>query len=383
MKIKRFYHLAAFSILLWSSIQACELWAVVVSSPGISLAQDSLLISEELNFFRSETEGNYLNDGWAMLYYRQGQVFPDTTSQLWRSPIPACNDTLFDQAVSAVLASDNFTQMAQAHIRNASSGAVEIPDPHPFLYQWNDQLLSFSHNGSLDKTELLELLTDFGADSSWILAHPPDTYGCGDWQAEGWDCVIDSQLYFYWLIRNIEISGDMLTGIENALTIVEDPVNSGSYLSGAKNFTLLDGESLYAYRSAQSYNSHKLYYSDASVLLEGPWSGIQQQHLAVMTKPPASGPAAAMNWIWMENGTLIRLRPGEAPLIITGLANDFLPGDMNQDAAVDILDVIWLVFMIIDEELPSDYELMAGDMNLDGELNVADVTWLVNIILYF
>ncbi len=281
-----------------------------------------------------------------------------------------------------MLASENLTGLAQAHIRNASSGAEEIPDPHPFLYQWNDHLLSFSHNGSLDKSQLLALLTDFSTDSSWILAHPPDTYGCGDWQAEGWDCVIDSQLYFFWLVRNIDAAGDVLTGIENALEILEDPFPPVGHIRGAKNFTLMDGESLYAYRSAETPNSHKLYYSDASVPLEDPWSGIQQHHQAVMTKPPASGPASAMNWIWMENGTLIRLRPGETPLIISGLANDFLPGDMNLDAAVDILDVIWLVFMIIDDELPSDYELMAGDMNLDGELNVVDVTWLVNIILY-
>ncbi len=381
MGIKRFYQLAGLCSL-FGITSACQLWAVITSSPQFLLVQDSVLITEELEFLQSETQGNDNRDGWAMLYYRQGQVFPDTSSQLWRSPIPAWEDTLFDQAVSNLLSMGNNPHTAQGHIRQASSGAVEIPDPHPFLYQWNDHLLSFSHNGSLDKTKLLALLTDFDTDSTWILAHPPDTYGCGDWQGEGWECVIDSQLYFFWLVKNIETSGDMLTGIENALTILEDPLIPGGPISGAKNFTLLEGESLYAYRSAPGYYSHKLYYSDASTPLEEPYSDIAQHHQAVMTKPPVAGPASAMNWIWMDNGTLIRLGTGEDPLIIAGLVNDFLPGDMNEDNAVDILDVIWLVFMIIDDESPSEYEFQAGDVNLDGNLNVVDVIWLMNIILY-
>ena len=53
-----------------------------------------------------------------------------------------------------------------------------------------------------------------------------------------------------------------------------------------------------------------------------------------------------------------------------------ITGDLNGDGAIDILDVITIVNLV----LSGEYELL-GDINLDGVINVMDVVILVNSIL--
>lgn len=53
-----------------------------------------------------------------------------------------------------------------------------------------------------------------------------------------------------------------------------------------------------------------------------------------------------------------------------------LPGDINEDTEVNILDVVLLTNLV----LSGDYN-SAGDLNEDSELNILDIVQLVNIIL--
>jgi len=57
----------------------------------------------------------------------------------------------------------------------------------------------------------------------------------------------------------------------------------------------------------------------------------------------------------------------------TGIA-----GDINNDEAVDVLDVVIIVNMIVGSESPN---YATADLNLDGQINVQDVILLVNIVL--
>ena len=50
---------------------------------------------------------------------------------------------------------------------------------------------------------------------------------------------------------------------------------------------------------------------------------------------------------------------------------------MNSDGLVNVLDVVFLVNTILNDD---DY-IVLGDMNQDGVLNVLDIVQLVNIIL--
>ena len=56
---------------------------------------------------------------------------------------------------------------------------------------------------------------------------------------------------------------------------------------------------------------------------------------------------------------------------------DILPGDINDDGLINILDVVALVNIVL---TGGDYNT-AGDLNSDGVNNVLDVVFLVNIIL--
>ena len=57
-----------------------------------------------------------------------------------------------------------------------------------------------------------------------------------------------------------------------------------------------------------------------------------------------------------------------------------LPGDLNQDQNVDILDVVVMVNLILGGS-PTATELFIADLNMDGFLNIQDIILLVNIIL--
>jgi hypothetical protein len=55
----------------------------------------------------------------------------------------------------------------------------------------------------------------------------------------------------------------------------------------------------------------------------------------------------------------------------------FLPGDLNDDGLVNVLDVVVLVNIVLGQTGQDP----AGDLNDDGLINVLDVVILVNIIL--
>jgi hypothetical protein len=58
-----------------------------------------------------------------------------------------------------------------------------------------------------------------------------------------------------------------------------------------------------------------------------------------------------------------------------------VPGDLNFDANVDVLDVVLLVNFVLETTTPTDLEFEAGDINSDGTLNVLDIVQVVNLIL--
>ncbi|MBT3251587.1 MAG: endonuclease I [Candidatus Marinimicrobia bacterium] len=57
-----------------------------------------------------------------------------------------------------------------------------------------------------------------------------------------------------------------------------------------------------------------------------------------------------------------------------------LPGDLNGDLLVDVLDIVMIVDVILYGEF-SEYQLLAGDLNVDGVLDVLDIVMLVDLIL--
>lgn len=58
-----------------------------------------------------------------------------------------------------------------------------------------------------------------------------------------------------------------------------------------------------------------------------------------------------------------------------------IPGDMNNDEFVDVLDVITFVNIILDELEVTEYHWQAGDLNDDSSLDILDIILIVNLIL--
>ena len=65
-------------------------------------------------------------------------------------------------------------------------------------------------------------------------------------------------------------------------------------------------------------------------------------------------------------------------LLEYALTDPLIPGDVNLDFVVNILDVIILVNMVLGFEDPN---LAQGDINSDSQINILDVVGLVSLIL--
>ena len=57
---------------------------------------------------------------------------------------------------------------------------------------------------------------------------------------------------------------------------------------------------------------------------------------------------------------------------------NLLMGDVNNDGGINVLDVVSLVYFILNIEI---LELPSADLNSDGNINVLDVVQLVELIL--
>ena len=58
-----------------------------------------------------------------------------------------------------------------------------------------------------------------------------------------------------------------------------------------------------------------------------------------------------------------------------------MPGDLNLDDAINIVDVVMLVNIILGNIEPSETQLIVADLNNDTAINIADIVILINIIL--
>ena len=88
------------------------------------------------------------------------------------------------------------------------------------------------------------------------------------------------------------------------------------------------------------------------------------------------------NTIWLEH---YGLPPYEFSFYGSFTLNfqiiESLLGDVNQDGACDILDIILMVNHVIGSTLLSDEQIEIADMNGDGSVNVMDIILVVNTII--
>ncbi len=302
-------------LILARPVQSCRMMGIIalpehsLSRPGTDSDYNPYMMAELEEFRLQGGSGGwpYCNeDGWGMTSH---SIFNGTMLlQSTRSAQEAFGDDNFYPEAAELLWPDT-VKVLLGHLRITSSGAGNIENPHPFLYTTSDNRhFSFGHNGDLNKTKLRNLIGD-----DWLNLHPPATHGDGPWDGSGWSHVVDSELFFFWIMKNIETSNTVLDGITEALTILES-----QQPSNIKNFILTDGDDLYAYRRSRSTDIH---YHTGGSADNIPLGVDRSNHNAVMSTPPPDGLASSLPWIALEDSTLLILKSDGSSELINPLVD--------------------------------------------------------------
>ena len=63
------------------------------------------------------------------------------------------------------------------------------------------------------------------------------------------------------------------------------------------------------------------------------------------------------------------------------VAGSMIPGDVNGDEILNILDIVGVINFIVGDIIPEPWQFAAGDLNIDVTLNILDIVIIINIIL--
>ena len=272
--------ISLFIGLITQPVFACKLWAVCVKSghtfPTISETEKAIIQNELTSFYhQSET----MLDGWALLGYNYSNS--DSIVPIKRSDFPATEDsTLYWSSVETLLNGES-TFIGMGHLRVASSGSNSIPNPHPWIFYANGLSYSLTHNGTVSKDILYNLITENGTDLSWLDQHEPQTFGGGSWRDDGWGNVVDSELILLYIMQHIDQTGNIVSGLQAALVSI---LNEG-VVAAQLNIIFSDGENLYVFGGSSG-----LSIADS------------EEHVAVMTQPAGDG---QLQWQGIEHQELV------------------------------------------------------------------------------
>jgi predicted glutamine amidotransferase len=137
---------------------------------------------------------------------------------------------------------------------------------HPFVWdsRTDSKVYTFMHNGGVTISHL-ETLLEAGADDDWLddafeYLHDNDH----NIEISSVNDIIDSEYFFYWLIKNIEANRDVLKGLEQALYKFDQVEDENCW----RNFMFSDGDDLYIYKRGVEDTSnnddydHQIFYGE-------------------------------------------------------------------------------------------------------------------------
>tara|TARA_Y100000591_G_scaffold328193_1_gene354150 strand:+ start:339 stop:2069 length:1731 start_codon:yes stop_codon:yes gene_type:complete len=261
-----------------------------------SLSSDYIgkdIIIEKANFFQ-QLGSNF--DTFSLYYYAQTNQLED----IYRSEIPSDLDSNFQNFFNIILNEESDAKTVGGHLRNPSSGAYEVPNPHPFLFEHDDKTYSLIHNGWVSKSALVSLLTENNTDSTWLNNNPPNTFSNEIWSSDiGWENVVDSELLFLWIMKNIILNDDdNVASIVYAIQLLE-----AIHPEGVKNFVFSDGSLTVGYRS-ENDEYPDLFYSDQSNIMYQD-SLYTPTFISIMSEIPTGLYSNQLNWNAFENESLM------------------------------------------------------------------------------
>ncbi len=275
-----------FVFIYFSELNACKIWAIISKqdrSLNIQSQDELFLINEQLGVYYNQSQ--YNANGWSVLQYPLSQTADEIS--VYRSALPANYDSLNYWNEMLSLFNDFHSKIAIAHLRAATSGASDIPNPHPWVFE-GEKTFSFVHNGGASKDLLYDIITEYGINDEWLIQNPPQTFGAGDWKSEGWSAVVDSELIMLLIMKMITAQGDVIEGLNIALKLMlEAGINP--YMI---NFVFSDSDNLYVYGGVNGLK-----------ILE------TEGYYSIMTTPPAS--ASDYTWEPIASNELVVINPNE------------------------------------------------------------------------
>ncbi len=259
-----------FIFLFTSNLFACKLF-MMVSKDKDSLSQSE--INTLLTGFRAQGSGN--PNGWGIvafdeagipipgstyLYNSNGTYTTTSNSLRFSGNRQADLDPKFVEAVNIIKASS--PHVIIAHLRNATSGLTDIPDPHPFVFKNSaNKYYAFAHNGSVPSSVLTTM-------STWSNNNAGSTFGTSmtGWY-DGYNNIDSSQYFRYILAQLYTNEWKMGKVAENLLNNVNDIFITGNNDTSdwSGNFVMTDGKQGFALRrrSYQYSSNHYLLHSNA------------------------------------------------------------------------------------------------------------------------
>jgi predicted glutamine amidotransferase len=327
--------LACISLMLFSvPAGACRMYATIGSDRPNGMLYTNL-VSDPNSLYNL----SWLHtSGWGIGYYTDYGVSPTIA----RGQPAAHSDAQFTATVNAINSSE--PQIVMAHIRYATSGCMGVPNPHPFYRIKIGKTWLFEHNGNANKDNLISLMSS----STYLADNPPNGSDMSACAYPPMDNVVGSEIYFLYLLKNIEENGwNVVNGVVAGIKAMI--ANSTSSI----NFVMSDGKTVWAFRRGVD-TGHGLYYLDKSA----------DGYAAVASEPPSSG----QGWVAMSEYQLVVLQPGASPIFINDV-RIYCPGDINGDNQVDAADL---------DKLAGNLGFNGGgDLDFDGDVDGADLAALI------
>lgn len=179
------------------------------------------IVSFDFSLEKFKKYGNSNPDGWGIGWYENDKPF------IFKQPIATTDESSEYDKYKKEVRSDIFI----THVRLGTHGSNAFENTHPFSYK----NFIFAHNGIVAK--------------DYIAAKLKKEYKA---LIQG---QTDSEVYFYFIIQNIDEKGDFVEGIKSSIKIISQANNGGL------NFLLSDGINFYAFRySSYSSGYYTLYY---------------------------------------------------------------------------------------------------------------------------
>jgi predicted glutamine amidotransferase len=321
----------ATGLWLWPTPQthppdhACRLWGMIGTTPHEPTILDQLVTGT--HSLRTLATANA--DGWGLAYHSPRlRTLGLTRPELLRAGPPANDayDTRFAEAVSEMLTID--ATCAIIHLRAATAGHSDIPDPHPFCR--GD--FAFAHNGTVSVDKVTTLLTQ--DDLAYLDTHRVDYTNPS----------LDSELYWLYVLKLrdqgvLRRDGKRTFSTAEAIAEAALQLHLNSGIVSAANCVLSSADTLYALRfDSNDQPRYKLRFkqiSDAWVVASEPvgtdttgWGTVPAKSLAILR----IGAAPVFRTVYPP--------PDPYMIVNTQVVNDSLGG--NNDQQLDAGETIHL-----------------------------------------